>query len=128
MSFDGIDIRNLRLNSLRNVIGTVRQEPSLFDATIHENICFAYPRACKEDIQLAAKQANVHDFITTLPNGYDSPITENTISGGQKQRISIARAFVRKPKVLLLDEATSALDTDSEAAIQTALRKVRSLQ
>lgn len=124
MSLDGIDIRNLNLSSLRNVIGTVWQEPSLFDATINENIVFANPCAAEEVVQLAAKQANVHDFITTLPKGYDSPITNSKISGGQKQRISIARALVRQPKVLLLDEATSALDIESENVVQTALKKV----
>lgn len=122
---DGTNIKDLNLNSLRNIIGTVWQEPILFDATINENIWFANPHASKEDIILAAKQANVHDFIETLPNGYDSSITGTKISGGQKQRISIARALAKKPKILLLDEATSALDMESEAAIHHALKKVQ---
>lgn len=124
MSIDGIDIRNLNLSSLRKIIGTVWQEPALFDATIKENLVFGNTRATEEVVQLAAKQANVHDFIATLPNGYDSSITNSKISGGQKQRISIARALVRQPKVLLLDEATSALDIESETLVQTALKKV----
>lgn len=119
------DVRAQRLAVLRNGIGIVSQEPSLFDRTIAENIAYGdntrvVPRA---DIIEAAKQANIHQFVAALPLGYDTRLGSKgtQLSGGQKQRVAIARALMRQPKVLLLDEATSALDMESEKVVQAAL-------
>ncbi|KAH9520300.1 ATP-binding cassette, sub-B (MDR TAP), member 4 [Bulinus truncatus] len=124
---DGHDIRSLNVKWLRSNIGVVSQEPSLFDATIEENIRFGKLDATEAEIQNAAKEANAHDFIVHLPEGYKTNVGELGVqlSGGQKQRISIARALVRNPKILLLDEATSALDQESEAIVQNALVKAQ---
>lgn len=105
----------------------VSQEPVLFAASIEENIKYGSPTASHFDIELAAKKANAHDFITHLPQGYKTIIGERgaQLSGGQKQRVAIARALVREPTILLLDEATSALDTTSEAMVQEALDMVK---
>ena len=123
----GKDVRSLNIKWLRRNIGVVSQEPVLFDTTIAENIRFGREDATIEDIQQAAKSANAFDFITELPNGFDTlvGVGGTQMSGGQKQRIAIARALVRNPKILLLDEATSALDTESEAIVQEALDKAR---
>ena len=127
ITIDGKDIKSLNLRWLRQNIGVVSQEPVLFNATIAENIRFGREDATMEDIEQAAKRANIHDFITRLPRKYHTEVGEGgtQMSGGQKQRIAIARALVRDPKILLLDEATSALDTQSEKVVQDALDKAR---
>ncbi|XP_032690180.1 multidrug resistance protein homolog 49 isoform X2 [Odontomachus brunneus] len=120
---DGIDVSELNVQWLRSHIGVVGQEPVLFDTTIRENIRYGNDSVTEEEMIKAAKEANAHDFISKLPEGYDSPVGErgSQLSGGQKQRIAIARALVRRPAILLLDEATSALDLHSEATVQRAL-------
>ena len=125
ITIDGYEINSLNLKWLRSQIGVVSQEPVLFDTTVAENIRYGREDASMEDIQEAAKKANAHDFISKLPDGYNTLVGEGgaQLSGGQKQRIAIARALVRYPKVLLLDEATSALDTESEKVVQEALDK-----
>ena len=127
ITLDGRDIRSLNLKWLRSNIGVVSQEPVLFDTTIAENIRYGKEGATMEEIEAAAKNANAHNFISQLPDGYNTHVGERgaQLSGGQKQRIAIARALVRNPKVLLLDEATSALDTESEKTVQDALDKAR---
>ena len=124
---DGYDIKELSVKWLRNQIGIVSQEPVLFNVSIAENIGYGKENATTEEIEAAAKTANAHDFISALPDGYNTIVGEggSQISGGQKQRIAIARALIKNPKILLLDEATSALDTESEKLVQTALDKAR---
>ena len=123
----GVNVKELNLKWLRSQIGMVSQEPVLFDTTIAENIRYGREEASLEEIMEAAKKANAHDFITSLPKGYDTNVGEGgtQLSGGQKQRVAIARALVSNPRILLLDEATSALDTESEAVVQEALDKAR---
>nr|CAD7571680.1 unnamed protein product [Timema californicum] len=125
ISLDGEDIKNLNVAWLRSNIGVVGQEPILFQTTIAENIRFGNEQASMDEIIHSAKEANAHDFVSKLPQGYDTLVGERgaQLSGGQKQRIAIARALVRNPHILLLDEATSALDTSSEAKVQAALDK-----
>ena len=120
---DGKDIRGLTLNSLRKNIGIVQQDVFLFAGTIRENIMYGRPTATEEEMTEAARRANIHDYIMTLPNGYDTQIGERGVklSGGQKQRLSIARVFLKDPAILILDEATSALDNTTEVLIQQAL-------
>jgi ATP-binding cassette subfamily B (MDR/TAP) protein 1 len=120
---DGVDINTYTLQSYRKHIGLVSQEPVLFATTIGENIGFGKEGSSMEDVISAAKSAQIHDFIVSLPDGYDTLVGEKgtQLSGGQKQRVAIARAFLKAPKVFVLDEATSALDTQSERAIQDAL-------
>ncbi|XP_012063835.1 PREDICTED: multidrug resistance protein homolog 49-like [Atta cephalotes] len=120
---DGVDVSTLNVQWLRSHIGVVGQEPVLFDTTIRENIRYGNDSITEEEMIKAAKEANAHDFICKLPEGYDSPVGErgSQMSGGQKQRIAIARALARNPAILLLDEATSALDVHSEAIVQRAL-------
>lgn len=117
---DGIDIRKIKKNSLRAQIGIVQQDVFLFAGTIRENIAYGKPNASDEEIELAAKRAEIHDDIIKMPKGYDSVVGERGIklSGGQKQRVSIARCFLKNPPILILDEATSALDTATEIKIQ----------
>lgn len=123
---DGKDIRSLSLESLRNNIGLVQQDVYLFCGSIKDNISYGKPGASIEEIIDAAKKANIHDFIMSLPDGYDSYVGErgNRLSGGQKQRISIARVFLKNPPILILDEATSALDNESERWIQHSLEEL----
>lgn len=123
---DQYPITEIKLRSLRKNIGVVQQDVFLFSGTIAENILYGNPDATNEEIVAAAKNANIHDFITQLPDGYDSYVGERGIllSGGQKQRISIARVFLKNPAILLLDEATSSLDNESELIIQQALERL----
>ncbi|WP_196592726.1 ABC transporter ATP-binding protein [Pectinatus sottacetonis] len=120
---DGRDIRDIKIASLRNNIGIVQQDVYMFNGTIKSNIAYGKPNAPEEEIIAAAKQANIHDFIMSLPDKYDSLVGERgtRLSGGQKQRISIARVFLKNPRILILDEATSALDNESERYIQKSL-------
>jgi subfamily B ATP-binding cassette protein MsbA len=123
---DGQNIENVRVKSLRNNIGMVLQDNILFTGTIRENILYGRPGATDEEIVEAAIAANAHDFILSLPDGYETEIGERgtKLSGGQKQRLAITRAFLRDPRILILDEATSALDSESETQIQSALNKL----
>lgn len=123
ISIDGQNIKDVTLKSLRSNIGLVQQDVYLFTGTIEQNIAYGRPGASHEEIVKAAKKANIHDFIMSLPEGYDTFCGERgtRLSGGQKQRISIARVFLKNPKILILDEATSALDNESERIIQKSL-------
>lgn len=126
IKIDDVDVREYSLDSLRNNIGMVAQDVFLFGGTVKENIAYGKLDASMDEIIQAAKNANIHEFIETLENGYDTYVGERGVklSGGQKQRISIARAFLKNPPILILDEATSALDTISEMQIQQALDKL----
>ena len=123
---DGQDIRTVSLRSLRDRMALVTQETFLFDASVAENIRLGRTDATQEDIETAARQANAHDFICALEQGYDTPVGEGggNLSGGQRQRVAIARAMLRDAPILLLDEATSALDAESEARVQEALERL----
>ncbi len=123
---DGKNIKDLTLKSLRSAIGVVQQDVYLFSGTVLENIEYGLPGADKEAIIEAAKAAGAHDFIMSLPNGYDTYVGERGVklSGGQKQRISIARVFLKNPPILILDEATSALDNESEKIVQDSLERL----
>jgi ATP-binding cassette subfamily B protein len=126
IKIDGRDIREYTLKSLRRNIGLVQQDIFLFAGTIRENIRYGRIDASDEEIEEAAKRANIHDFIIGLPDGYDTYVAERglRLSGGQKQRISIARVFLKNPPILLLDEATSSLDNETEIKIQRALEEL----
>jgi ATP-binding cassette subfamily B protein len=123
---DEQDITTVQQSSLRNSIGVVFQDPSLFSGTIHENIAYANPRASREQVEEAAKSANAHEFIEKFEKGYDAEIGERglKLSGGQKQRIAIARAILKDAPILVLDEATSSLDNKSELLVQEALERL----
>jgi ATP-binding cassette, subfamily B, bacterial len=123
VEIDGVDIRDMTLASLASTVGLVSQETYLFHASIRENLRFACPEATDEEIEDAARAAQIHDLISSLPDGYDTPVGERgyRFSGGEKQRMAIARTVLRNPPVLILDEATSALDTETERAVQRAL-------
>ncbi|MDI6785371.1 MAG: ABC transporter ATP-binding protein [bacterium] len=123
---DEFNIKDVKIESLRNQIGVVSQEIILFGGTVKENIAYGKMEASLEEIIEAAKVANAHDFIIMLPQGYDTIIGENgyNLSGGQRQRLAIARAIIRKPKILILDEATSSLDAESELLIKEALARI----
>ncbi|ERI94938.1 ABC transporter, ATP-binding protein [Clostridiales bacterium oral taxon 876 str. F0540] len=126
VKIDGIDIRDIKLKSLRNNIGIVQQDVYMFAGTIKDNIAYGKPGATDEEIVEAAKRANAHEFIMGLENGYDTYVGERGVklSGGQKQRVSIARVFLKNPPILILDEATSALDNESEKYIQQSLEEL----
>ncbi|XP_062146188.1 ABC transporter B family member 2-like [Alnus glutinosa] len=123
---DGKDIKKLKLKSLRKHIGLVQQEPALFATSIYENIVYGKEGASEAEVIESAKQANAHNFISALPEGYSTRVGERGVqlSGGQKQRVAIARAILKDPEILLLDEATSALDLESERVVQQALDKL----
>uniref|UniRef100_A0A7E4W3A9 ABC-type xenobiotic transporter n=1 Tax=Panagrellus redivivus TaxID=6233 RepID=A0A7E4W3A9_PANRE len=126
---DGVDLRQHNLRHMRSKIALVSQEPTLFDCSIRENIMYGLDKTKvnDDDMRRATRLANIDDFVTKLPSGYDTRVGEKgtQLSGGQKQRIAIARALIRNPKILLLDEATSALDTESEKIVQEALDRAR---
>jgi len=126
ITLDGHDIRDITLESLRQQISIVLQDVFLFYGTVQENILFGNPSADKEQVEAAARIANIHDFVSSLPDGYDTLIGERGIklSGGQKQRISIARAVLKDAPLLILDEATSSVDTETEVLIQQALERL----
>ena len=123
---DGKDIREVTMHSLRNCIGVVAQDVYLFSGSVRENIAYGKVDATDEEIEAAARLAGAHDFIVTLPDGYNTYVGERGVklSGGQKQRISIARLFLKNPPILILDEATSALDNESERLVQKSLEKL----
>jgi ATP-binding cassette subfamily B protein len=123
ITLDGTDIRRATLASLRDQIGIVLQEASLFGASVRDNIAFGRPNASETEIAAAAKAAQAHDFILEMPQGYDTRIGERgvTLSGGQKQRLAIARALLKNPRLLILDDATSSVDAETEQLIQRAL-------
>ncbi len=126
ITLDGKNINDINLTSLRQAIGVVQQDVYLFSGTVIENILYGAPNASKEDAIEAAKRAGAHDFIMSLPQGYDTYIGERGVmlSGGQKQRISISRVFIKNPPVIVLDEATSALDNESEQYIKESLAEL----
>lgn len=123
---DGHDVRDVTQESLRRAIGLVQQDVYLFDGTLRDNIAYGRPGATDEEVEQAARQANIHEFISSLPEGYDTVVGErgSRLSGGQKQRVAIARVFLKNPAILILDEATSALDNESEEAVQESLERL----
>ena len=120
---DGKDIREVTMESLRRNIGIVQQDVYLFNDTVKNNILYGRPDATDEEVVEAAKRANIHEFVLSMPDGYETVIGERGVklSGGQKQRLSIARVFLKDPPILILDEATSALDNSTEILIQQSL-------
>jgi subfamily B ATP-binding cassette protein MsbA len=124
--FDGVDIKTLKMDSIRSQMGVVNQDSILFNDTIFNNIAFGRPNATEAEVLAAAKIANAHDFIQETDQGYQSNIGDRglKLSGGQRQRLCIARAVLANPPIMLLDEATSALDTESEKLVQDALNKL----
>jgi len=126
ISIDGHDVRDVKMESLRNQISVVLQEPFLFQGSVAENISYSKPDASRSEIIAAAKAANAHDFIMDFPDGYDTIVGERgaRLSGGEKQRISIARAILKNPRILILDEATSSVDTETESLIQAAIDRL----
>jgi ATP-binding cassette subfamily B protein len=123
---DGVDIRDYKLDDLRNQFSIVLQEPVLFASTIAENIAYAKPEATQQEIETAARAANAHAFITALPDGYDTIVGERgmRLSGGERQRISLARAFLKNAPILVLDEPTSAVDIKTEDLIMDAMERL----
>ena len=126
IKIDGVDIRKFKLHDLRTQIGIVQQDVYLFGGTILENIRYGKPNATDEEVILAAKRANAHDFIMSFPDGYNTDIGQRGVklSGGQKQRLSIARVFLKNPPILIFDEATSALDNESERVVQESMEEL----
>jgi ATP-binding cassette subfamily B protein len=126
VTVDGVDVKDVTIESLRKHIGIALQEPVLFSGLIRDNIKYGRPDATYEEVVEAAKAAQAHEFILSLPKGYDTEVGERGVglSGGQKQRISIARAILVKPKILILDDSTSSVDVETEALIQQALETV----
>jgi len=126
VSIDGADVRELTFESLSETVGVVSQETYLFHASVRENIRFARPEASDDEIEAAARAAQIHELVATLPDGYDTVVGERgyRFSGGEKQRIAIARTILRNPPVLVLDEATSSLDTQTERLVQEALDRL----
>ena len=126
VTIDGIDVRDLDFRSLTEAVGVVSQETYLFHASVRENLRFAKPDATDEEVEDAARAAQIHELVSTLPEGYDTVVGERgyRFSGGEKQRIAIARTILRNPPILVLDEATSALDTQTERAVQQALERL----
>ena len=120
---DGADVREVSLRSLRSAVAVVSDDPFLFSASVAENIAYARPDASIEEIEAAARRAQAHDFVSRLPQGYETQIGERglTVSGGQRQRIAIARALLANPRVLVLDDATSSVDASTEQSIKLAL-------
>ncbi|MEL6907966.1 MAG: ATP-binding cassette domain-containing protein, partial [Planctomycetota bacterium] len=123
---DGRDVRELELKDLRRAVGLVSQDVFLFHGTLRDNIAYARPDATLDDVRAAAAAAELHGWIATLPDGYDTVVGERgqKLSGGQRQRVSIARAVLKDPPVLVLDEATSAVDNETEAAIQRSMERI----
>jgi ATP-binding cassette subfamily B protein len=123
---DGVDIRDVKISSLRRNIGIVHQDVFLFPTTIRENIAYGKPNATQDEIERAAKAARIHDFITSLPKGYDTVIGERgvTLSGGQRQRLAIARALLVNPSILILDDSTSSVDVETEKEIYESLKEL----
>ena len=126
VTIDGQDIREITQQSLRSAIGIVPQDTVLFNDSIYYNIAYGRPAASREEVEEAARLARIHDFVSSLPEGYDTKVGERglKLSGGEKQRVAIARTILKKPDILLFDEATSALDSQTEREIQASLREV----
>ncbi|MBE6574567.1 MAG: ATP-binding cassette domain-containing protein [Ruminococcaceae bacterium] len=126
ITVDGVDIRDISQDSLRSQMGVVLQETFLFSGSIYQNIAYAKPEATRDEIIAVAKIAGCHDFISRLPDGYNTKVGERgfTLSGGERQRVAIARALLHNPRILILDEATSALDTETEKQVQDALSRI----
>jgi ATP-binding cassette subfamily B protein len=126
VTIDGVDVRNMSFDDLSSAVGVVAQETYLFHSSVADNLRFAKPDATDDELVAAAKAAQIHEHLMTLPDGYDTVVGERgyRFSGGEKQRLAIARAVLRNPPVLVLDEATSALDTQTEQAVQEAIDTV----